>query len=66
MKFKTVLIDPPWRFETHSEKGKGRSPERHYQTMTDQELRTVEGWTCIGNEITGNDIQVDIDRLAKE
>lgn len=28
-----ILCDPPWRFQTWSEKGQGRAPERHYSTM---------------------------------
>lgn len=27
-------IDPPWAFKTYSEKGKGKSAEQHYDTMT--------------------------------
>lgn len=33
-KFAVIYADPPWSFETWSEKGKNRSPERHYNTMT--------------------------------
>lgn len=33
-KFDVVLADPPWIFKTWSDKGKDRSPEKHYQTMT--------------------------------
>lgn len=36
--FGVILADPPWRFETWSEKGKGRSPERHYPTMPYPEI----------------------------
>lgn len=28
-----VYADPPWRFETRSERGQGRSPQRHYGCM---------------------------------
>jgi hypothetical protein len=31
--FDLMVADPPWHFVTHSEKGQGRSPSRHYQTM---------------------------------
>lgn len=31
--FKLVLVDLPWKTETWSDKGLGRSPERHYATM---------------------------------
>jgi N6-adenosine-specific RNA methylase IME4 len=37
--FGVILADPPWRFITRSEKGLGKSPERHYQT------RSLE-WIC--------------------
>ena len=33
-----ILADPPWRFETWSDKGKGRSAERHYKTMSFEEI----------------------------
>jgi N6-adenosine-specific RNA methylase IME4 len=29
-----ILADPPWHFKVRSAKGQGRSPERHYRTMT--------------------------------
>jgi N6-adenosine-specific RNA methylase IME4 len=49
-----ILADPPWRFETFSEKGRDRSPdgltraaqrqnrpENHYPTMTMEELKAL-------------------------
>lgn len=36
--FGAILVDPPWTFETYSAKGKGRSAERHYSCMTDDEI----------------------------
>lgn len=33
-KFSTIYADPPWTFEVYSGKGKERSAERHYDTMT--------------------------------
>ena len=33
MRFGAILADPPWRFETRSEKGTGRSADQHYGTM---------------------------------
>jgi N6-adenosine-specific RNA methylase IME4 len=33
MRFPVILADPPWPFQTYSEKGKGRSPEKHYDCM---------------------------------
>lgn len=32
--FKVILADPPWEFETRSQKGQGKSPSRHYDTLT--------------------------------
>jgi len=29
-----VKIDPPWRYETYSQKGKGKSAEQHYDCMS--------------------------------
>jgi N6-adenosine-specific RNA methylase IME4 len=39
--FGVILADPPWRFTTRSEKGRGRSPDgplNHYQTMSMDDL----------------------------
>jgi N6-adenosine-specific RNA methylase IME4 len=33
-KFSVIYADPPWTFETYSGKGKERSAERHYDTMS--------------------------------
>ena len=33
-RFGVILADPPWRFTTYSENGKGRSPEQHYACMS--------------------------------
>lgn len=32
-KYAIIYADPPWRYETYSSKGKGRSAESHYPTM---------------------------------
>lgn len=37
-KFQVILADPPWSFETFSKKGIEKSAERHYDTMTFDEL----------------------------
>lgn len=37
-KYRVILADPPWPFETYSDKGKGRSAEKHYSTMTLQDI----------------------------
>ena len=33
-RFSVVYADPPWRFETYSAKGRGRSADNHYPVMT--------------------------------
>lgn len=32
--YRVIYADPPWRFLTRSEKGRGRSADRHYITQT--------------------------------
>lgn len=32
--FRAIVADPPWSYQVFSEKGKGRSAERHYSCMT--------------------------------
>jgi N6-adenosine-specific RNA methylase IME4 len=39
--YPVILADPPWKFETYSDKGKGRSPERHYPTMSIWEVEEL-------------------------
>jgi N6-adenosine-specific RNA methylase IME4 len=36
-----ILADPPWSYRMRSEKGYGKSPEAHYATMTDAELKAL-------------------------
>lgn len=36
--YDVILADPPWKFRTYSAKGHGKSPERHYSTMTLDEI----------------------------
>lgn len=36
--YRAILADPPWRYLTWSDKGMDRSPDRHYPTMTVEEL----------------------------
>ena len=38
MKYGAILIDPPIEYETWSEKGQGKSPSQHYETMTLDEI----------------------------
>lgn len=39
--FRTIVADPPWRFATWSDKGKGRSPDQHYRTMTLDDIKAM-------------------------
>ena len=34
-------MDPPWQFKAYSDTGQGRSAERHYQTMTMEEIKNL-------------------------
>lgn len=38
LSYDVILCDPPTKFETWSEKGQGKGPDAHYQTMTWEEL----------------------------
>lgn len=35
------LIDPPWKYVTWSAKGLGKSPDKHYATMTVDQLKAL-------------------------
>lgn len=40
--YRIVYADPPWRFEVRSrETGLGKSPDRHYRTMTTAEIAAL-------------------------
>lgn len=39
--YKTIVADPPWRYIVRSPKGMGRSPDRHYKTMTLDEIKAL-------------------------
>ncbi|MGB0695386.1 MAG: MT-A70 family methyltransferase [Rhodospirillaceae bacterium] len=36
-----MLIDAPWDYEVRSEKGLGKSPNRHYETMSVEEIASL-------------------------
>lgn len=36
--FPLLYADPPWKFETYSEKGLERTPDQHYPTLSDEEI----------------------------
>jgi N6-adenosine-specific RNA methylase IME4 len=40
-KYTIIYADPPWQFKTYSDKGKGRSAERHYSTMSKVEIQKL-------------------------
>jgi N6-adenosine-specific RNA methylase IME4 len=40
-RFKVIYADPPWRFETYSDKGKGKSAERHYSCMSIDDIKRL-------------------------
>lgn len=40
-KFGVVSADPPWTFETWSDRGKEKSPEKHYACMSLREIRAL-------------------------
>ncbi len=40
-KYRVILADPPWRYLTRSDKGKSKSPDRHYDTMTIDEIKAL-------------------------
>jgi N6-adenosine-specific RNA methylase IME4 len=40
-KFAVIYPDPSWPFETYSEKGKQRSAERHYDTMSLDQIKAL-------------------------
>jgi N6-adenosine-specific RNA methylase IME4 len=39
--YRVVYADPPWRFATYSDKGKGRSAEAHYDSMSLDEIKAL-------------------------
>ena len=40
-KYKVIYADPPWSFATYSDKGKGRSAERHYECMSLEDIQNL-------------------------
>jgi len=39
--FNVALIDAPWEFQTFSDKGQGKGPGRHYNTMSVEEISAI-------------------------
>src|ERR687891_2867649 len=46
--YRVIYADPPWRFATYSDKGKGRSPEAHYDCLSIEQIKAlpVGGWAA--------------------
>jgi N6-adenosine-specific RNA methylase IME4 len=40
-RYRTLLIDPPWRFKTYSAKGQGKSASAHYDTMSIEAIKAL-------------------------
>ncbi|MGD9616519.1 MAG: MT-A70 family methyltransferase [Alphaproteobacteria bacterium] len=47
-KYQVIYADPPWTFATYSRKGKGRSPEAHYDCMSLADIKAlpVSDWAA--------------------
>jgi N6-adenosine-specific RNA methylase IME4 len=39
--YRVIYADPPWRFATYSDKGKGRSAEAHYDCLTLEQIKAL-------------------------
>jgi N6-adenosine-specific RNA methylase IME4 len=40
-KYNIIYADPPWSFKTYSDKGKGKSPDKHYSCMIKQDIQNL-------------------------
>jgi len=40
-KYSVIYADPPWTYQAWSPKGNGRSPEKHYPTMSFNDIRAL-------------------------
>ena len=38
LRYNVIYADPPWSFKTYSNKGKDRSPEKHYSVMSFKDI----------------------------
>ena len=48
--FGLIAADPPWRFKSWSDKGLGRSPDRHYRTQTLDWICSLPVEWCAGRD----------------
>ena len=46
--YRVIYADPPWRFATYSDKGKGRSAEAHYDCLSIDDIKRfpVAAWAA--------------------
>ncbi len=49
-KFGVIYADPAWAFVTRSKKGQGRSPEKHYKTMSLDEIKALPVQECAADD----------------
>jgi N6-adenosine-specific RNA methylase IME4 len=40
-KYNVIYADPPWSYRVWSNKGKGRSAESHYSTMSIEDIKKL-------------------------
>ncbi len=40
-KYKVIYADPPWQFKTYSKKGLGKSADKHYPTMSLEDIKAL-------------------------
>ena len=40
-KYKVIYADPPWQYKVYHDKGKGRSAESYYPTMTIEDIKNL-------------------------
>jgi N6-adenosine-specific RNA methylase IME4 len=48
--YQVVYADPPWRFTTYSDKGKGRSAEAHYDCLSIDEIKALPVGTWVARD----------------
>ncbi len=53
--FPLIYADPPWTFKVYSEKGKHKTAEQHYPTLTDEEIIDLRLFGKTVPEIAHND-----------
>jgi N6-adenosine-specific RNA methylase IME4 len=48
--YAVILADPPWRFKTRSDKGLGKSPQKHYSCMDLQDICALPVVDCAAED----------------